>query len=182
MGASIICSTVRMSRLRAGAELFCSRSPVGFAGACFCSRRHDREYGFPFPQDGKVEETLVERRGRRNGELSESEGRQDEPYCDSLPVFHHGSKARLASSACAAALFLCREESRPIHREYIVVNERRGAWKRGTSPQPSLSFFKASLEFCSVCSRTVFLDASQACHISVFCRDKKCPLGYYVSK
>lgn len=75
------------------------------------------------------------------------------------PVFYHNSEVRFASSACAAALFLCGSESRHIHREYIVVNERRAAWRRGTRPAPSLSFFKSCLEFCSSCSRTVFLDA-----------------------
>lgn len=75
------------------------------------------------------------------------------------PVFYHASHARVASSACAAALFLCGSEGRHIHREYIVVNERKAAWRPGVRPETSLSFLKSYLEFCSACSRTVFLDA-----------------------
>lgn len=41
------------------------------------------------------------------------------------PVFRYVSQSRLASSACAAALFLCGNEGRHIHREYIVVNGRK---------------------------------------------------------
>lgn len=75
------------------------------------------------------------------------------------PAFRHVSNSRLASSACAAALFLCGSEGRHIHREYIVVNGRRAAWRQGFRPETSLSFLKSYLEFCSACSRTVFLDA-----------------------
>lgn len=75
------------------------------------------------------------------------------------PVFRHVSHSRLASSACAAVLFLCGSEGRHIHREYIVVNGRRAAWRQGARPETSLSFLKSYLEFCSACSRTVFLDA-----------------------
>lgn len=75
------------------------------------------------------------------------------------PVFRHVSNSRLASSACAAVLFLCGSEGRHIHREYIVVNGRRAAWRQGARPETSLSFLKSYLEFCSACSRTVFLDA-----------------------
>ncbi|MFR1412326.1 MAG: hypothetical protein ACLSUW_08540, partial [Akkermansia sp.] len=75
------------------------------------------------------------------------------------PVFQRFSNVRLASSACAAALFLCGSEGRHIDREYIVVNERRAVRRPGVRPETSLSFLKSYLEFCSVCSRTVFLDA-----------------------
>lgn len=75
------------------------------------------------------------------------------------PVFRHAPNSRLASSACAAVLFLCGSEGRHIHREYIVVNGRRAAWRQGARPETSLSFLKSYLEFCSACSRTVFLDA-----------------------
>lgn len=75
------------------------------------------------------------------------------------PVFRHVSNSRLASSACAAALFLCGSEGRHIHREYIVVNGRRAAWRHGFRPETPLFFLKSYLEFCSACSRTVFLDA-----------------------
>lgn len=75
------------------------------------------------------------------------------------PVFQHFSNSRVASSACAAALFLCGSEGRHIHREYIVVNERKAAWRPGVRPETSLSFLKSYLDFCSACSRAVFLDA-----------------------
>lgn len=75
------------------------------------------------------------------------------------PVFRHVSQSRLASSACAAALFLCGSEGRHIHREYIVVNGRKASWRSGMRTEASLSLFNSCLEFCSVCSRTVFLDA-----------------------
>ena len=75
------------------------------------------------------------------------------------PVFQRFSHARLASSACAAALFLCGSEGRHIDREYIVVNERRAVRRPGVCPETPLFFLKSYLEFCSVCSRTVFLDA-----------------------
>lgn len=75
------------------------------------------------------------------------------------PVFRHVSQSRLASSACAAALFLCGREGRHIYREYIVVNGRKAAWKPGMRTEASLSLFNSCLEFCSVCSRTVFRDA-----------------------
>lgn len=55
------------------------------------------------------------------------------------PVFRHVSQSRLASSACAAALFLCGREGRHIHREYIVVNGRKAAWKPGMRTEASLS-------------------------------------------
>lgn len=75
------------------------------------------------------------------------------------PLFRHASNSRLASCACAAALFLCGSEGRHINREYIVVNGRRAAWRQGARPEISLFFLKSHLEFCSACSRTVFLDA-----------------------
>lgn len=75
------------------------------------------------------------------------------------PLFRHASNSRLASCACAAALFLCGSEGRRINREYIVVNGRRVAWRQGARPEMSLFFLKSYLEFCSACSRTVFLDA-----------------------
>lgn len=75
------------------------------------------------------------------------------------PVFRHVSQSGLASSACAAALFLCGSEGRHIHREYIVVNGRKAAWRPGMRTEASLSLFNSCLEFCSICSRTVFMDA-----------------------
>ena len=75
------------------------------------------------------------------------------------PVFQRFSNVRLASSACAAALFLCGNEGRHIHREYIVVNGRKAAWRPGRRPESFLSLFNSCLEFCSICSRMVFQDA-----------------------
>lgn len=75
------------------------------------------------------------------------------------PLFRHVSNSRLASCACAAALFLCGSEGSHIQREYIVVNGRRAAWRQGAHSETSLSFLRSYLEFCSACSRTVFLDA-----------------------
>lgn len=75
------------------------------------------------------------------------------------PVFRYVSQSRLASSACAAALFLCGNEGRHIHREYIVVNGRKAAWRPGRRPESFLSLFNSCLEFCSICSRMVFQDA-----------------------
>lgn len=75
------------------------------------------------------------------------------------PLFQGISPARTASSACAAALFLCGSEGRHLHRECIVVNGRKAVWKLNGRTGKSLPFFKSYLEFCSACSRTVFLDA-----------------------
>ena len=75
------------------------------------------------------------------------------------PVFRYVSQSRLASSACAAALFLCGNEGRHIHREYIVGNGRKAAWRPGRRPESFLSLFNSCLEFCSICSRMVFQDA-----------------------
>lgn len=74
-------------------------------------------------------------------------------------VFRHVPGSSLATSACAAALFLRGNEGRHINREYIVVNGRRAAWRQGARPQTSFSFLRSYLEFCSACSRMVFLDA-----------------------
>lgn len=63
------------------------------------------------------------------------------------PVFRYVSQSRLASSACAAALFLCGNEGRHIHREYIVVNGRKAAWRPGRRPESFLSLFNSCLEF-----------------------------------
>lgn len=75
------------------------------------------------------------------------------------PLFQGISHAQAASSACAAALFLCGSEGRHLHRERIVVNGKKAVWKLNGGTGKSLPFFKSYLEFCSACSRTVFLDA-----------------------
>ena len=99
-------------------------------------------------EDASVEENCLNRRDVRMSQI-----------VIHRPVFRYVSQSRLASSACAAALFLCGNEGRHIHREYIVVNGRKAAWRPGRRPESFLSLFNSCLEFCSICSRMVFQDA-----------------------